>query len=345
MTVHAPQHDTRHTIAIAQIEQILQGARRQGLDVPAILRRADLSPALLAAPQARVSQAQFVALIRVLQRTTRDEFWGLCNQPVAIGTFADCARLLVLAPHLGAALRTGFRVYHRVLSDFVVRLRVERGVAHVGVFTRGEADERLDYAERVFMFFTFNLASWLVARRLPLLHVDYQGPAPARANDTARLFDAPLRYERPSTGFSFDAGWLDLPVVQNAQSLAEMLRHAPARLTVRYRDRTSLTERTRRLLRGHLSGELPTLKEVGRQLDVPPQTLRRRLREEGQGFQALKDDLRRDAAIEYLARPDLTLMDIASQLGFSEASTFHRAFKKWTGVAPGEYRQQHRPQG
>jgi AraC-like DNA-binding protein len=75
---------------------------------------------------------------------------------------------------------------------------------------------------------------------------------------------------------------------------------------------------------------------------MTPQTLRRRLGEEGQGFQSLKDHLRRDAAIEYLARPDMTLLDIADQLGFSEASTFHRAFKKWTGVAPGEYRQRHR---
>jgi AraC-like DNA-binding protein len=62
------------------------------------------------------------------------------------------------------------------------------------------------------------------------------------------------------------------------------------------------------------------------------------LHEEGQGYQQLKDDLRRDAAIEYLARPDLTLVQIATRLGFSEPSTFHRAFKKWTGVAPGEYR-------
>ena len=53
---------------------------------------------------------------------------------------------------------------------------------------------------------------------------------------------------------------------------------------------------------------------------------------------ALKDALRRDAAIAHLAQPELTLPEIAQRLGFSEASTFHRAFKKWTGVAPGEYR-------
>ena len=56
---------------------------------------------------------------------------------------------------------------------------------------------------------------------------------------------------------------------------------------------------------------------------------------------SLKDNLRRDAAIEYLAQQDLTLLEIAQRLGFSEASTFHRAFKHWTGVAPGEYRQAH----
>jgi AraC-like DNA-binding protein len=72
---------------------------------------------------------------------------------------------------------------------------------------------------------------------------------------------------------------------------------------------------------------------------MTPQTLRRRLHEEGRGFREIKDDLRRDAAIEYLARPELTLPEIAALLGFSEASTFHRAFKHWTGVAPGEYRQ------
>jgi AraC-like DNA-binding protein len=78
---------------------------------------------------------------------------------------------------------------------------------------------------------------------------------------------------------------------------------------------------------------------VSPQLAMTPQTLRRRLQDEGHGYQALKDALRRDAAIELLAQRDLTLVDIANRVGFSEASTFARAFKKWCGVAPGEYRQ------
>jgi len=99
-----------------------------------------------------------------------------------------------------------------------------------------------------------------------------------------------------------------------------------------------VSERIRRLLRRRLDGELPSLEDVGALMAMTPQTLRRRLRDEGHGYQELKDALRRDVAIELLAQPELTLIDIANRVGFSEASTFHRAFKKWCGVAPGEYR-------
>ena len=69
-------------------------------------------------------------------------------------------------------------------------------------------------------------------------------------------------------------------------------------------------------------------------------TLRRHLREEGSSFQELKDHLRRDLAIYHLGRDELAIQDIAEQLGFSEPSAFHRAFKKWTGLTPGAYRAQ-----
>ena len=72
---------------------------------------------------------------------------------------------------------------------------------------------------------------------------------------------------------------------------------------------------------------------------LPPR--RRRLAAEGKSYQGVKDALRRDAAIHLLLNPDLTLEDVAQQVGFSETSTFHRAFKKWTGVTPGLYRQLH----
>jgi AraC-like DNA-binding protein len=333
---------THHTIAIHHVGEVLQGARRQGVAIDPMLERAGIPAALMEAPLARVSQEQYARLLRVVQRALRDEFWGLCSRPLPLGSFAQCCRLLVHTPTLADALRVGFRYFHGALPDFVARLGVADGVASVRIVTPQPIEPSQLYAERTFHFFTFGMSSWLAARRIPLTGVDYRGPAPPNAADTARAFQARVRYGQPHFGLSFDARWLQLPMVQNTQSLREFLQQAPANLLVKYRDKTSVTERIRRLLRSHLRGEMPSLEEVGRVLGMTPQTLRRRLSDEGQGFQSLKDDLRRDAAIEYLAHPDMTLLDIADQLGFSEASTFHRAFKKWTGVAPGEYRQRHR---
>jgi AraC-like DNA-binding protein len=330
---------TRNTIGIIQVIQIIQGAGGEGSDIAAILQRSGISPALLASPLSRVSQTQYTALIRTLTRVTRDELWGLCSRPVKVGTFAQACRVLVRCRSLREVLLQGFHHYHLALEDLVPRLRIEGDVAHVVVQARAERNAKLRYVERTFLFFTFGLACWLVGRRIPLLGVDFSALDKDLPSDAFRLFQAPLRYQDAQVGFWFEKRWLDLPVVQTVQSVEEFLRQAPASLVVKYRDQANLTERIRRMLRRHLDSEMPSLEEVGKSLGITPQTLRRRLQEQGQGYQAIKDDLRRDAAIEYLARPNLTLIEIANRLGFSEASTFHRAFKKWTGVAPGEYRQ------
>lgn len=343
-TSSMPNHYSRpvqHTIAIAQVTQILQGARGKGVDCERLLQRAGIAPTLLGSPLARVTQTQYATLVRHLTRATRDELWGLCAHPVPLGSFATGCRLLVRCETLGQALREGSRYAHQVLRDFNVHLQVSDGQATLRIASKGDSSAALEYAQRSFMFFSFGLACWLVARRVPLQEVVYDRRVDVLRSDASRLFQAPVSPARGWMGLRFEARWLDLPVVQSTESLEGFLRQVPGDLLVKYRDHTSLTERIRRVLRRHLHEELPSLEAVSASLAMTPQTLRRRLQREGQGFQAIKDSLRRDVAVEYLSRPDLTLIEIAERLGYSEASTFHRAFKAWTGLAPGAYRERY----
>lgn len=335
-----PATSTHHTVAIQQVHMVLQGARQRGAEIGPLLAQAGVSPLLLESELARVSQQQYAALLRVLRRRLRDELWGLTAHAVRPGVFAQCMQQLVRCGTLGEALRRGFAFYDLLLPDFVVRLSVQDGHARIRFVLRRPGDQRLVYAIKAFMLFTFGSASWLVARRIPIVAVEYVDPS-THGSETSRVYQSPVRHGQAHMGFVIEARWLDLPVVQSPQSLREFLADAPANLVVKYRDTSSLTDRIRRLLRKQLGEELPSLEQVGAALAVTPQTLRRRLREEGRGFQQIKDDLRRDAAIEYLVQTRLPLLDIANRVGFSEASTFHRAFKGWTGVAPGEYRSAH----
>ncbi|WP_454733866.1 MULTISPECIES: AraC family transcriptional regulator [Cupriavidus] len=341
---HGPP--ARHTIAVLQVEQILLGPRRLGCDIDALLRRAGIPAALLQSPSARVSEDQFAALMRAMRRVTRDEFWGLLNRPLAPGVFAQACRALIHCATLEDALRVGLQQYRLHLHDFVPRLQQHDGRATLLLLPRAPATPCRLYAESTFAFQAYGVANWLAARRIPLAGVDLAAPAPtpaprgnARRSDTERVFNTQVRYGQPHTALHFDAAWLRLPVVQDAASLQAFLRDTPRNLLTRYRDDSCLAERIRRHLRGHLDGELPSLEQMAETLRLTPQTLRRRLRDEGRGYQSIKDSLRRDAAIGFLEHTDLPLQQVALRVGFSEPSTFHRAFKKWTGVAPGEYRQ------
>jgi AraC-like DNA-binding protein len=133
--------------------------------------------------------------------------------------------------------------------------------------------------------------------------------------------------------------YLDLPVIQNERTVAEFVRGAPANIALKYKNAAGFSALIRRRLRALARTEWPDFDAFARALNLMPSTLRRRLEDESQSIQSIKDEPRRDVAIDYLSRTSKSVMDIASELRFAEASAFHRAFKNWTGAGPGEYRQ------
>ncbi|MGE7956073.1 AraC family transcriptional regulator [Pseudomonas sp. NPDC089530] len=105
----------------------------------------------------------------------------------------------------------------------------------------------------------------------------------------------------------------------------------------------SLRERITRLLGPLLNGgREPDLEEVAARLKLPTWTLRRKLAEEGTQFRAILNDTRRDLAMTYIRDTELAFGEIAYLLGFASAEAFQRAFKRWSGQTPGEFRRSHR---
>jgi AraC-like DNA-binding protein len=107
----------------------------------------------------------------------------------------------------------------------------------------------------------------------------------------------------------------------------------------RYIETPTLASTVRRMLRRRDDIAGAGVDEIATLLGISAQTLRRRLREEGNGFQEIKDSVRKESAIDQLLNTGRTANEIAESIGFSEPSAFHRAFKKWTGTTPGAYRE------
>jgi AraC-like DNA-binding protein len=101
-----------------------------------------------------------------------------------------------------------------------------------------------------------------------------------------------------------------------------------------------LRERITQLIGPLLNGgREPGLEEVAGRLKLPSWTLRRKLAEEGTQFREILNDTRHDLAITYIRDTELAFGEIAYLLGFASAEAFARAFKRWNGQTPGEFRR------
>ncbi|WP_170235306.1 AraC family transcriptional regulator [Verticiella sediminum] len=333
---------TQHTVGIPLVHELLREPAARGVDIAAVLRRAYISPALLESDQARVSRSQYAALMRTVKRVMRDEFWGWGGQPLPPGTFAVLCRRLVGLPDLGAALRDAVAFLRLFLRELQPRLVLRGDAAILLARRKGQPlHGAYDFGVATLMFECLQVAGWLVDRRLEPRCVTFRCRRPEHIRDSVRLLTPNLHFEQGENSIVLDAGLLQLPVVRDAQCLRRFLAAMPENLILPYRASSGAGAQVRHHLRQFPFDAQPSLEQCAASLGVAPQTLRRRLSDEGTGFRVIAAELRRDAAIGLLARRDLSLSQIAGMLGFSESSTFHRAFKKATGVAPGEYRRHH----
>jgi AraC-like DNA-binding protein len=329
----------RGTIAICFVEEALVEAARRGVDVHALLAAAGIPPSLLASPQARVAPERYGALWHAIARALDDEFFGLDSRPMKYGCFTLLCHSVLHAGTLARALQRALRFLRLVLDDLQGSLVVEGRLARVELLERPGAPPRRMFAYGAFLIVLHGLACWLVGRRIPLLAAEFRCAAPEHADEYRVLFCRDIAFERPTGFVAFDAAYLTLPIIRDEAAMKDFLRSAPANFLVKYRHSASLAARIRRRLRRHPPQEWPDFDTLARELHTTPATLRRRLDEEGQTYRALKDELRRDMAIDYLGRGGLVVAEVASRLGFAEPSAFHRAFRKWTGATPGEYRR------
>jgi AraC-like DNA-binding protein len=326
------------TIAICFVAAALRSVHGRDLDADELLANVGLSSSLLQVPQARVSAKHYGALWRAIAAALDDEFFGQDSRRMKVGSFAMLCHSVLSCKTLGQALDRSLRFYALILDD--ISGSAERDAKEARIVLREAAGvPRRVFAHELLLMLLYGVSCWLVGRRIPILRTEFSYAEPAHSAEYRLMYCADLRFGRPNTLLAFEASYLDLPVVQNERSAKEFLRTAPESILLKYKNGSSLTARVRRRLRQFLPGTVPDFEELAQQMSMTPATMRRRLHEEGESYQSIKDQLRRDLAISYLSHSSRSVMDIALELGFTERSAFHRAFRKWTGASPGEFRR------
>jgi AraC-like DNA-binding protein len=165
-------------------------------------------------------------------------------------------------------------------------------------------------------------------------------PAPADLDEYRRTFaPARLRFDMPCCAFVFDRAELVRPLPEADPELHAVIRKLAEAALAELPRTQSLTDRVRELAAQQLPNGVPTAALVARRLSLSQRTLTRKLAQEGTSFSQLFDELRKQLGLRYVASRQIPLAEVAFLLGFSDVTTFHRSFKRWTGRTPLEYRR------
>lgn len=333
------------TVSILFVEAVLRSLREKGVDGMALLERCAIAPALLCLPDDRVSAAHYTALLRLTAETLDDEFFGQDSRRMKVGSFSLMCHSVVHCRRLDQAVDRALAFFNLMLDDIRADLVRDGEMMRLVLTERHPDRPSRILGQEALLMFTHKLACWLVNRRIPIQSAAFRFPEPEQGREYRVMFCPHLSFGAGKTVLTFERSYFLLPVVRGEGGLRDFLRRAPENLLVQYKDSQSLASRIRKRLRHAPPADWPSFEAMAGDLGSSPSTLRRRLENEGQSYQMIKDQLRRDMAINLLDDSRRSVMDIATALGFAEPSAFHRAFKKWTGARPGEYRQRNAAKG
>jgi len=325
------------------------GMQRAGpfADLAAVLREFGVQPDAVAegtgidlealTPDTQVPMRQGLVVLEKAARLTGCPHLGLLLGARAPATvFGVVHRLAMTAPTLRHALLDHVNWQLGYSTSAVVYLR---SVDDVFIYGIGVYD-RSAHASRQF----YDLCAAVAANFIRDLtqsavrptEIWFSHSEPPNLRPYHKALNVPLRFDQAQTCLILRRDQMDLPLPTADPVLrAQLLAQIDARLGISAQD---MAIRVRRIIRPQLLVGDPSMVGAARMLGIDPRLLRRRLAAIGTTFEAARDEVRFVVAREYLTLSALTIMEISDALGFSTHAGFSRAFRRWSGRTPTQWR-------
>jgi AraC-like DNA-binding protein len=309
-----------------------------GGDADGLLARAQIDPAVV---ELRHAVVPFRSFVHLLERTaselsTPDVGMRLAAEQADNGTRGPLEIVMCNSETLGDAYR--YCVEHVQAATTGAQLTIEEDRSRRGIFLRFEVLlPRLPYQRQTVehaMLTSARHALTITAGQIRPREVWFTHEPLAPLSTYRAYFGCPVLFSQPKTGLVFADGDLDTPVPNVDPQLYEL---ATTFIEHRYPSREAvLSMRVRTIVERLLLAGDCTFAGVASALGVHPRTLQRRLRAEG--FEMIKDGVRRDIALRYLRQSAVPLVRVAEILGYSETSVLSRSCNRWFSASPRQLR-------
>ncbi|HYD95923.1 MAG TPA: AraC family transcriptional regulator [Noviherbaspirillum sp.] len=328
-------------VAGAYAQPVLEAAALRGVSPQQLAQAAGLPAQALSPLPESLPAAVYVRLLDAGAQLADDPHFGLhVGECMKLGTYNVYGLILLSCSDFGQALQQTLRFEGLAHDLGRSALRLDGAVAEY------RWDSALPGASRHLSESVFAgiqvVGTWLAGRALPPARISFTHAAPADCSEHQRIFGDAVSFGAPANLARFDAALLSWPVRNADVSLYPVLQqHAEQLLREKQRAQadTGVAAQVREAIVRNLAQDRVRLGTIAEDMRITQRTLQRKLKEAGVTFQQVLDQTRRELALDYLKQERLSLAEIAFLLGYQEQSSFCHAFKEWTGLNPGAYRE------
>lgn len=323
------------TLAARLVLPLVTGLRTRGIEVEPILARIGLDEEEMRSMNGRLPMEAFTDLHAAVVAATGDRM-----APLRMANELD-RDAFPLAFHLlgtQATIRDGYRFvapYRATIVDRIEYGLTEHGeLAHIRFELDGKPLFPPNFAEYLIVL-VLALGRMLIPHTTAPTEIHFAHRWPRHSESVDELVQCPVKYGMPTVCFVFPNPQLNAAITGADPHFGQILATATDQwmsdqpVSDRLRDRARRWLSQRKLEQGE-----PTTTEVATALHMSERTLRRKLDAEGSSVRDLLDDIRKERAVAWLEEGRTSIDEIAFRLGFSGASAFRRAFKRWTGSSP-----------
>ena len=312
--------------------------REHGVDLAAVLRECGLPATALDDADAQLSYRDGGCLFqRAAWALQRPDFGLLVGERFELASLGLLGDLMRQAPTVGGALDSLVRFFHLQDRGSALYLRQpEAGLVAVGYSIHDVDVPGSGLAYDAVMAMLMRALRALCGPRFRVVELQLAHAAPADTAPYRRLFGVPAVFDAPHSELRFDRRWLDARVAGGRDNAMGVVRRAAQ--AVEAADPPHLDERVRVAVRVLLAAGDVSAPRLAEALGLHERTLRRRLAPAGANVQRIVADERFRVARQLLRETALTVQDVGRALGYADDTAFVRAFRAWSGQAPGQWR-------
>jgi AraC-like DNA-binding protein len=325
------------TVSVLTARPALAALDRQGTDAEVPLRMAGLSRAALDAVDHRLPYESVHRFWEAAADAAQDRYFAVhVAEELPAGELDLIDYLISVSANVGECF-SRLTHYVRLIYDHSdLHLAVEPRCARLARRLPTPAPQYDEFSLTMLLVRSrqFSATNWSPT------HVTFQHAARDEGGELARVLRCPVIFSAKETELLLASEILAVPHVRaDSRLLAILVRYADSLLTA-FPARGNLVARTRSAIARQLARALPTLPSTAGELHMPERTLQRMLAQTGDSYSSLFDEVRRGLALKQIREGLLSVAEVAYMLHFSDATSFHHTFKRWTGQTPLDYRRQ-----